>query len=94
MRMPFQGVRWTEWSEDHIARHEVVPDEVEDVLFTRPQFVQTGKNNIVLVYGTTMEGRRLLVVCAPSSDDDEIAFIVTARDMTDKENRTFKKKAR
>lgn len=36
-------MRWTEESEEHIARHSVIPDEVEDVLFGQPRFVGPAK---------------------------------------------------
>ncbi len=51
----------------------------------------SGKNDSTLIYGRTRAGRHLLVAAV---DDDGEAFIVTARDMTDREKRTFKRKAR
>jgi hypothetical protein len=44
-----------------------------------------------LVYGRTYAGRYLLVVAI---DENGAAFIVTARDMTDAEKKTFRRKAR
>lgn len=35
-------IRWTEESEDHIARHEVTPGEVEQVVNARPRLVVAG----------------------------------------------------
>ena len=45
----------------------------------------------ILVYGRTYAGRYLLVVAI---DENGAAFIVTARDMTDAEKKTFRRKAR
>jgi uncharacterized protein len=44
-----------------------------------------------LVYGRTYAGRYLLAVAL---DEGGQAFVVTARDMTDAEKRTFRRKAR
>jgi uncharacterized protein len=85
-------VRWTAWSEDHIARHRVAPAEVEDVLFTRPRWTTAGRDDTTLVFGTTMTGRLLLVVTV--DEGDGVAFVVTAREMTEQEKRTFRRKAR
>lgn len=87
----FQEVRWVEWSEDHIASHNITPDEVEEVLFTRPRYVAAGRNDTTLVYGRTAAGRYLFVVAVDEGHD--VAFIVTARDMTINEKRLFRQKA-
>jgi hypothetical protein len=44
-----------------------------------------------LIYGRTYAGRYLFVVAIAEGEE---AFIVTARDMTDAEKRTFHRKAR
>ena len=44
-----------------------------------------------MVYGRTYAGRYLLVAAI---DENGAAFIVTARDMTDAEKRTFRRKTR
>lgn len=51
----------------------------------------SGKDDSTLVYGCTAVGRHLFVVVV---DDGGEAFVVTARDMTEREKRTFKRKAR
>ena len=85
-------VRWTDWSEDHVAAHGVRPDEVEDVLFDPPRWTAGGRNGTTLVYGNTAAGRRLLAVVL--EEGDEVVFVISAREMTDSERRTFSKKAR
>jgi hypothetical protein len=62
------------------------------VLFTRPRLVAQGREETTLVFGTTAAGRYLLVVLAEGQDGRE--FVVTARDMTDREQRLFSRKAR
>jgi len=42
---------WTEENEDHIwSRHEILPDEVEQVVNTRPRWVTKGTANTELIY--------------------------------------------
>jgi len=85
-------IRWTEESEDHIARHGVTPDEVEQVINTRPRLVVTGAEEVVYVFGTTDAGRYIMVVLVEAADGRD--FVVTARDMTDSERQAFRWKGR
>jgi uncharacterized protein len=85
-------IRWTDKSEDHIAAHNVTPDEVEQVLYTRPRLVLKGPEGTEYVFGTTDGGRYLLVVLTESIDGR--AYVVTARDMTDAERQAFQRKGR
>jgi uncharacterized protein len=85
-------IRWTEDSEDHIARHGVQPAEVEQVLYSRPRLVAKGREDVTLVFGTTDAGRHLVVVLADAEDGR--VFVVTARGMTDSERRAFARRAR
>jgi hypothetical protein len=50
-----------------------------------------GRAGTTLVYGRTYAGRYLLVVVIPEGQE---AFVVTARDMTEAEKKTFRRKAR
>ena len=85
-------ILWTEKSEDHIAKHNVTPDEVEEVLFGRPRLWVPGRQGTRLCLGQTDAGRYLLVVTAQSGEDQ--IFIVTARDMKENERRLFGRKGR
>lgn len=85
-------IRWTEQSEDHIARHGVSPGDVEEVVFSRPRLVAGGRENTTLIFGTTGAGRYLVVVLADSEDGR--MYVVTARDMTDPERRAFAQRSR
>lgn len=86
----FGEVLWTEDSEAHIARHAVTPLEVEQALYTRPRLTAPGRDDTVEVLGTTDAGRHLLVVVTESADGRD--FVITARDMTAAEKRTFREK--
>jgi uncharacterized DUF497 family protein len=81
---------WSEDRVDHIARHEVTPDEVEEVCFGRA-FVQRaksqGNNPIYYVLGQTEAGRYLF--CVVIRFPDGRGYPVTARAMSDKERRRY-----
>ena len=85
-------ISWSEEAEDHIARHGVLPEEVQQVLYTRPRWIAPGRGETTLVYAMTDAGRYLLVVIAPALDGG--VYIVTARRLTDSERRTFRQKGR
>jgi hypothetical protein len=85
-------IRWTDKAEDHIAAHGVTPDEVEQVIFTRPRLALRGREGTEYVFGTTDAGRYLLVVLTESIDGR--GYVVTARDMTDAERQAFRRKGR
>jgi uncharacterized protein len=85
-------IRWTDKSEDHIAAHNVTPEEVEQVLYARPRLVLKGAEGTEYSFGTTDEGRYLLIVLAESIDGR--AYVVTARDMTNAERQAFRRKGR
>jgi uncharacterized protein len=96
MRMHYNGsmfktVRDSDWSARHIAAHGVTLDEVREAILERPYWSVPGRDGTTLAYGQTYAGRYLLVVAV---DEDGEAFIVTARDMTDAEKKTFRRKAR
>lgn len=81
---------WTEESENHIARHDVRPSEVEALVNSRPIRVAVGREGCSLIYGVTSAGRHLLVVLAESVDGRW--HVVTARGMTPREKSVFRRK--
>jgi hypothetical protein len=87
----FRDVKDSPWSVEHIARHGVTMEEVREAVLERPYWRTDGKEGTTLIYGRTYAGRYLLVVVVPDQDE---AFVVTARDMTSSEKKTFQRKAR
>ncbi len=77
---------------EHIARHGVAPEEVEEACFGKA-FVRRvkseGQNPVYYVLGQTESGRYLF--CVVIRFPDGIGYPVTARDMTDKEKRRYRK---
>jgi uncharacterized protein len=87
----FKAVRDSDWSADHIAAHGVTLDEVREAILEHPNWAVPGRDGTTLIYGRTYAGRYLLVVIIAEGKE---AFVVTARDMTSAENKTFRRKAR
>jgi uncharacterized protein len=77
---------------EHVARHAVTPQEVEETCFGDP-LVQRGKsegeNPVYYCLGQTKAGRYLF--CVVIRFPDGTGFPVTARPMTDKEKRRYRK---
>jgi hypothetical protein len=86
----FKSVRDSDWSASHVAGHGVTLDEVREAILERPYWTVPGREGTTLIYGRTYAGRYLLVVAIAEGGE---AFIVTARDMTSSEKKTFRRKA-
>jgi uncharacterized protein len=82
---------WDEENIDHIGRHGVSPEEVEEACYERP-FVLKGREGLYLVYSQTMDGRYLLVVTRYRGNGK--IRVITARDMTDAEKRLCRERRR
>jgi uncharacterized DUF497 family protein len=89
--MKIENITWDENTVNHIARHAVSPEEVEEVLFNDSDSprIMRGKENRYLAYGKTNAGRFLLVVLIISNRKTRI---ITARDMTDREKKFYRRK--
>ncbi|CAN5214338.1 hypothetical protein BH24ACT19_BH24ACT19_20130 [soil metagenome] len=82
---------------EHIARHEVTPEEVEEALFGDKDGVlrrvgPASRNPEETVYrylGRTEAGRYLFIVVLLYAGGDE-AMPLTARDMTNSERRRYR----
>lgn len=85
-------IRWTSESEAHIARHGVTPEEVEQAITNKPRYETSGREDSTLLYSATDEGHLLPVVLAEAIDGRW--YVATAREMTDTERRTFRRKGR
>ena len=83
---------WPEERVEHIARHGVTPEEVEQVCFGESlvrRAKSEGENPVYYVMGQTTEGRYLFCVVIRFPDGN--GYPVTAREMTAKEKRRYRK---
>ena len=89
--MRINELLWPRDRIEHIARHSVTPDEVEEVCFGQSLVLRAksqGENPVYYVLGQTDAGRYLFSVIIQFPDGR--GYPVTARTMTDHEERRFK----
>jgi uncharacterized DUF497 family protein len=91
--MKIEKINWDQETVDHIARHAVSPEEVEEVLFNEDDkpILLKGKEGRYLAYGQTQSGRSLLVVWVIRYRKTNI---ITARDLTKKEKQFHRRTKR
>lgn len=85
-------ITWLEWDDyrlEHIAEHNVGPDEVWEVCIDPFHLAHRKGQNRYLVYGQTYDGRYLLVVLERL--ERTIYKPITARDMTNDEKRNLRR---
>ena len=88
--MRIDELLWPRDRIDHIARHAVTADEVEQACFGRPLVQRAksyGENPVYYVLGQTNAGRYLFSVVIQFPDGK--GYPVTARTMTEREKRRF-----
>ena len=78
---------WDAWNIAHIARHRVIPEEVEEVCHGTPITSATYKGRIRVV-GPTQARRMLTVILAPM-DQPGVYYPITARPADRKERRNY-----
>jgi hypothetical protein len=85
------SIKWTDISIDHIAKHEVSADEVEEVCFNEDAspIIRSGRDNLHYIFGKSYSGRFLFVVVR-FIRQGEIG-VITARDMNEWEKKYFKR---
>lgn len=85
-------IAWTGAAIERIARHGVTRAEVEDVVFGE-RLATRARNGRYRFVGQTGGGRYLTVILVPREETFErgVYSVVTARDATDQERRTFRR---
>ncbi len=86
--MRFSAFEWDKSNIEHIARYQVIPEEVEEAFLGRNQIRKTRDDRYILL-GQSTEGRYLTVIFIPKANK---VRVITARDMDYKERRLFKQK--
>lgn len=81
VRPPYLGC--LEWA--HIARHGIIPDEVEEACHGDP-YTDEGKKGRIRLVGPTRSGRMLAVILDPE-EGEGVYYPVTARPASRQERR-------
>ena len=79
---------WDEWNSEHIARHAVLPNEVEQALKDKFCIFLRAKQNRYIALGQS--DARLITVVLASTPKSGSYYVVTARDMAKKERRFYR----
>jgi hypothetical protein len=80
---------WNHWNKEHIARHGVVPEEVDQVCESDFKSFD-GKKGRLIVIGLTEEGRVIAAVLDPEFEAPKGTFYpVTARAASRSERRKY-----
>lgn len=81
-----QGFDWDDDNVEHIAEHDVAPEEVEEVFIGR-YMLRRSRSARYTVLGRNYAGRYLFVVVEKL--EAGIIRVVTARDMDERERRLY-----
>lgn len=78
---------WDAWNVTHIARHSVIPDEVEQLCHS-DHIERAAYAGRIMLIGRIPSGRMLSVVLNPQGHD--VYYPVTARDASRSERRLYR----
>lgn len=82
---------WDDERVEHIAKHQIEPEEVEAVCQGR-HLRERGRKGRLYILGQTEEGRYLFIVLAHRRSGHY--RVITAREMTNDERRRYRKRVR
>jgi len=85
-----QRLIWDDWNIGHISRHEVSPDEVEEVCGSET-LVQQGYSGRLVPIGPTKAARILEVVLDSSGQPDDTYYVVTAHPASRKDRDLYQR---
>jgi len=83
---------WDDNNIEHISRHAIFPDEVEEVAFEDDPWIRKGRKGTRYMLGHTIAGRYLFVIYILNSKG--IARVVTSMDMDDKTRKLYRKRGK
>ncbi len=89
MQIIIKKLIWDDWNVAHIARHTVIPEEVEEVCKSNP-LIQIGNKGRIVVIGLTQADRWLEAVLDPEPEKGTY-YVVTAHTANKKERALYKK---
>lgn len=90
--MRIEELIWDDWNVEHVADHGVDPEEVEEVCFGRPLVRRAGTTRYGLrryhAFGQTEARCYLFIVL--DSEAAGVFYVVSARDMSERERRQYR----
>ena len=86
IKIDLEQLIWDNWNINHIKKHKVKPEEVEQVIESKTKTLESYQKRL-LVLGQTNKKRLLTLVLEPI--ENKKYYLVTARDMSRKERRYY-----
>lgn len=76
------GLVWDEWNREHLARHNISPEEVEEICHRKYKITESYRKRLLIV-GKTTKGRKIVIVLSPEDRNLEyygngIYYVITA----------------
>lgn len=87
-RFPLDRLVWDDWNREHIARHGVVPTEVEEAVAGATLAEPSYKERYALI-GMTAAGRSIVSVIGPVPEQPSVFYVFTARPANRRERRRY-----
>lgn len=69
--MKVNGLIWDDWNKDHILKHGVTTEDVEEVCHGRNKVKKSYRRRLQ-ISGVTKDGKTLTVILSPESRDHKI----------------------
>lgn len=90
--MELSEFEWDDKNIEHILRHNVSPDEVEEAAFDDDPWIRKGRKGTRYLLGYTIAGRYLFIVYILKGKG--IAKVITSFDMDTKTKKLYKSKGK
>jgi uncharacterized DUF497 family protein len=90
--MEINEFEWDDNNIEHVARHMVSPDEVEEVAFDDAPWIRKGKKGTRYMLGYTIGGRYLFIVYILKRKG--IARVITSMDMDERTRKLYRRRGK
>ncbi|HSW97164.1 MAG TPA: BrnT family toxin [Candidatus Saccharimonadales bacterium] len=90
---------WDAANISHIAKHNVVPEEAEEVFYQEPQIItydeeHSTKETRYAFLGKTKQGRLVTIIFTLRGKQNETIRVISARDQSKKERKEYDEEVR
>jgi uncharacterized DUF497 family protein len=86
-----EQLNWDDWNREHIKKHAVSPEEVEEVLAGLPLVGRSkSKPDRIVVIGPTVAGRVLFIAMGPDPQEPGVWYPFSARPAHRVERRIYR----
>src|SRR4051794_30634274 len=79
---------WDDWNLEHVTKHGITVDEVEEVLSGSPEFRESYKGRLLAV-GPTRSGSLVAVAIGPDPIEPHVYYPFSARPISNQDRRWY-----